>query len=234
MHRLCFVIVLLIFISCLASCGAVDQSLELAVCGSYGVPGMMCSDLKGGTFSCDIKETDSFGRILFAYETYNQIEQQLCTFLVICQHIDGNNVFYYEDICFIRNTEDMQAMESLKTENDWEKPLDYSKMATRPKTISFDLVLQTNTKTEIKIIKKEFCQLAGILENDITGSFLIDANSSGQTLDVFCVNRDGTMEQYLVMCDLDYQINWTKLQAHTEYEKEMILFKQENGWFYRK
>ena len=73
----------------LAGCGHVSQSLELAVCGSYGVPGMMCFDLKGDSYSCEIKETDSSGRILFTYAAYNQIAQEDAVFLVICQHTDG-------------------------------------------------------------------------------------------------------------------------------------------------
>lgn len=52
---------LLMFTGCLSQ----SESHNLAVCGSYAVPGMICYELKGNTFNCEVIEKDTYGRILF-------------------------------------------------------------------------------------------------------------------------------------------------------------------------
>lgn len=76
--------------------GCVDESenLKLAACGSYAVPGMFCHDLKGGTFTCNVVERDSYGRILFWYETTNIITRNKEKVYLICQEMDSKYVYF--------------------------------------------------------------------------------------------------------------------------------------------
>jgi hypothetical protein len=46
-------IILIVLSSCTMN---PDVHLELALCGSYAVPGMFCADLKGGTYEITILE----------------------------------------------------------------------------------------------------------------------------------------------------------------------------------
>lgn len=60
----------------LSSCEKEINERELALCGSYGVPGMFCYDLKGGSYSCNILEQDTYGRIMYEYSTTSAISNE--------------------------------------------------------------------------------------------------------------------------------------------------------------
>ena len=67
---------LFVMVCSFSACSDESEDMKLAVCGSYAVPGMFCHDLKGGTYSCDVIERDSYGRILFLYETASVITEK--------------------------------------------------------------------------------------------------------------------------------------------------------------
>ena len=232
MRRTFAVFFTLLLLISLVGCETVSQSLKLAVCGSYGVPGMMCFDLKGDSFSCEIKETDSYGRILFSYAAYNQFDQEDAVFLVVCQQTDAECVFYYEDICYIRDTADVTLIEGLKKRNDWNEPLNNEKMTTRSIDISVDLVLQTDSMVDAAKIEKLFCQMADIKENNIYDKCLVDKNHLGQALFVVLVNDNEGMQRYLIFSDTEYRICWILLNEASQYEDQVSTFKRQNGWSY--
>lgn len=232
MCRMLMIFTIMFLVISLACCGTVNQSLELAACGSYAVPGMMCHDLKGNTFACEIKETDSYGRILFTYDTYNIIEEKNTKYYVICQRNESNRTFYYEDVCYMRYTDQEEALQNLKNVNAWNEPLKTDKMSERPINISLDLFLQVNTRTELKIVKDEFCRLAGISQDNISYSVIIDSNETGQELYVFGAEDADFVQKYLVLCDEEYNLSWMILDIGTNYEEKVVVFKRQNGWNY--
>ena len=225
-----FLIIAMLF--CLSCCTSMDKSINFAVCGSYGVPGMMCFDLKGDSFSCKIIETDSYNRTLFAYEAFNHIENVLKTYLVICQQATSKNVLFYEDICYISYTEETELISELKNNNDWEKPLNQSKMAERPISVSNDLVLQINTKTDLYTIRDKFRKLQGLSNENVLDSVVIDVNEDGQLLTVIWLAEKNGTQKYLVMCDTDYLIQWTPINDGSSFEKQVVDFKHSNNWTY--
>ena len=214
----------------LLGCGHVSQSMELAVCGSYGVPGMMCFDLKGDSYTCEIKETDSFGRILFAYMAYNQLKQEKAMFWVICQRTSADSVFFYEDICYMPATEDVSCLGALKTRNDWEQPLDMEKATERPINISFDLFLQSGTKLDATTVKETFCRMADLKDSVIQDFGLIDENRAGQALYIALAGE----KKYLVLSNENYDLKWAALHEASAYEEQAVAFKQQNEWIYSK
>jgi len=73
-----------------------------------------------------LKETDQYGRELFHYETGKW------DIWVICQKSENEYVYYYEDDCYYVSENDIpipdNKLTQLKLQNDWNKPLDNSKM----------------------------------------------------------------------------------------------------------
>ena len=103
-------------------------SLDSAICASYAVPGMYCDDLKGGAFSYEIIEEDSYGRILYRFETINCLTEKEETVYVICQKTVSKYVYFYEDICYLFEENDNDDLMALKERNDWESELNTEKM----------------------------------------------------------------------------------------------------------
>lgn len=129
---------LMIIVHLLSACGSAEPTDALVVCGSHGVPGMFCFDLKGSTYECNILEEDSEGRTLYEYVAYSDITGQDESIVVICQHTDNRYVYYYEDQCYVVGDYQKADIEALKTLNDWGDTLNYSRMSRREVDITFD------------------------------------------------------------------------------------------------
>lgn len=71
------------------------------------------------------------GCILFEYTAYNLIVGDNAKVYVICQQYDAESVYFYEDCCYMYASDGESELQMLKDKNDWDKPLDYSKMAQR-------------------------------------------------------------------------------------------------------
>ena len=124
-----------------SGCRTHNHIFDLVACGSYGVPGMWCYDLKGQSFQCEILETDPQGRVLYMYTTHSEITGQQETALVICQSSTSRRICFYEDVCYYFGEAEGSEFLAFKQRNDWEAPLDESKMATRYHNVTFDLML---------------------------------------------------------------------------------------------
>lgn len=133
---------ILFMILLLSSCKApISQEISLAACGSFSIPGMYCYELKGGSFNCEVLETDVQGRCLFAYSTWNEITEQEETAYVICQKYNQEQVSFYEGMCYTFENDSQQEFKELKELNDWNCDLDESKMTNCFYSVSFDLFL---------------------------------------------------------------------------------------------
>ena len=167
MKRLSIFFLYLFTLTVLISCKDISPRHEMLVCGSYSVPGMICYDLKGGKFDCEILEEDSHGRILYEYTTKNVITDKEETALVICQMFDSEYVYFYEDKCYLLSGYENSEIDKLKEQNDWNEALDQSKMSRREINISFDLVLMTDSKIEANSVRSACRKELGINDKQL-------------------------------------------------------------------
>lgn len=214
----------------LSSCMRADRFLELALCGSYAVPGMYDFDLKGQT-SPVVLEEDGQGRILFEFTRQNSITGESGTVLVICQHIDADYVYYYEDLCYLYNCTLEEDIAVLKSQNDWELPLDFGKMSNRPNAISLDLTIVPDRVLKWKDLQKAInTGLAG-LNATLVESCLLDINPSGYELFWITAVANEDKTYYYAIINTDYNTAFMPAKNPTVVPNEIATFKNNNGWY---
>ncbi len=208
----------------------VAQSRALAVCGSYAVPGMLCNDLKGGTYDCSVLDTDSEGRILFSYTTLNTITDKKETVLIICQSAGSKYVYFYEDICYFMGDPSDSAIETLKKQNDWDCDLDFSKMTRRANNISFDHVLITEDELDYRKIRTACCRAFEIQESQIKDLYILDYNENQQAMYILELEEGNDSERYCVVVNEFYEVCYISINDIDTFYSEIAGFKQESGW----
>ena len=229
MRKIALLLAFLFVIVCsFSACADESEDMKLAVCGSYAVPGMFCHDLKGGTYSCDVIERDSYGRILFLYETASVITEKNEKAYVVCQQIDSAYVYFYEDICYLTVADGKADIESLKSLNDWDMPLDDSCMSRRKHSISYDLYIMTDSKIDYNEAEEACCQALDLLPSKIYVFTTLDINQYGQELFFLSINNDGAKETYCVLINSDYEVFFANVE--NDFQMQIRQFKQENGW----
>ena len=91
-----------------------------------------------------VLETDSYGRILFTFPSYYY---NLC----ILQKSDAENVYYYEDICFMEFKERREITDEVKAKikelNDWDCELTEDKMIKKAIELPKNYHERMHTKT---------------------------------------------------------------------------------------
>lgn len=90
---------------------------------------MFYPDLKGSEASCEVVETDDYGRTLFLYSAPSVISDKVETVAVICQKNTKEGVFFYTGDCFDFTEKSVDDFSRLKERNDWNMPLNESKMS---------------------------------------------------------------------------------------------------------
>ena len=159
---------LLLLMLTTSSCMRAGQFLELILCGAYAVPGMFQHDPKGGSLKSNVIEEDPEGRIIFELTGRNVISGERETVLVVCQHIDADYVYFYEDKCYLYPGYTETDIDSLKARNDWGSPLNWDKMSVRSNSISFDLYINTDSILEYQeidsAIRRGLGSLGGLLD----------------------------------------------------------------------
>lgn len=229
MRKRLVLLVVLVMVT-LSSCMRADHFLELALCGSYAVPGMFDFDLKGQT-SPVVLEEDGQGRILFEFTHQNSITGESGTALVICQHIDADYVYYYEDLCYLYNCTLEEDIAVLKSQNDWGLPLDFGKMSNRPNTISLDLTIVPDRVLKWKDLQKAInTGLAG-LNATLVESCLLDINPSGYELFWITAVANEEKTYYYAIIDADYHTAFMPTENPTVVPNEIATFKNNNGWY---
>lgn len=224
-----FLLILLLMCGILAGCGLAEE-LELAVCGAYGVPGMMVAELKGGSHELQIIERDSQGRILYSFTADNTITQKEETALVICQHIGNDTGYFYEDICYLFAPYSDEQITQLKQANDWSKELNFDKMTSRPIRVSYDFWIITDVALDYRKIEDSYCEANNIEYEQIQDMFILDVNPKGMPLYQLELERDGEIENYLVIVNLEYECFSLKFDGTLEDFQQLAQFKSDHGW----
>lgn len=227
-----FLALYLMLVIFLTGCDLHSPSHNLVVCGSYAVPGMLCSELKGGTYQCEVLETDSYGRILFSYSTKSIITKEEETAMVICQVSDSQYVYFYEDICYLWGEVTEDGIMQLKEHNDWECELDYTKMTKRENKVSFDLFLITDSNLYYNDILSAISDELQIQESDIKVVCFLDKSPSGQELNWVEIQKENSLQKYYMIINNDYELWYVEVDEDDTDLSTVVTFKQESGWDY--
>ena len=200
--------------------------------GSFAVPGMLCADVKGSRANCEILETDNQGRILFYYETFCVITQKKESSIVICQKYESDYVYFYEDICYLFSEWTDKDIEELKKQNDWNCPLDFTKMSRRHYSVSFDLVLIFDNELDYPVIYAKCMKEWSIDRSQIKDSSMVDIDSSGKNLIWILIQQNNLEKQYIILVDQSYNIQTLEITEVGNLFDELPIFKKNNGWVY--
>lgn len=222
-------IILIMFM--LSSCMRANRSLELRLCGAYAVPGMYYADLKGTATSINVIEEDKQGRILFEFTGPNAITDKRTSSLVICQQIDTEYVYYYEDQCYLYQNYTEADIDALKKQNDWDLPLNREKMSFRPNVISLDLYI-----VPALILKSEDTRDAIVngLTNMgavLTEYCLLDVNPHGYELHWITATSGGAAANYFVVINSDCETAFLPVADYMIDPNAITAFKHDNGWY---
>jgi hypothetical protein len=229
-------VILACLVFLLSSCNGISVTTEEQVCAIYSVPGLFAYDLKGMGDSA-ILERDSYGRTLNQYTYKNYITDTMQTVFVICQMVDEDEeyIYYYEDINYLVEVYTEEELNQLKQENDWEKPLDESKMSRRDCSYTFDVVLK-NPRNDVLSGKEVRVKIFEILKmQEETGdSWRIDTDAIGQETWVASFEKNGETTKYFALVDLSYNVSVMEIELVDGFiDKEAYAnFKKDNGWVY--
>lgn len=224
-----FLIVIVMSLS-LLSCGKRDESFDLKICGSFAVPGMYCSNLKGNESSVTIIERDSYGRILFEYKTDNYLLGKEETVYVVCQKYDSKYVYFYEDKCYDLSYGDGNNIEELKINNDWNNKLDYSKMSRRESEMTIDLKIKSSLNLYMNDVRAACCKELKI-ENSIIKDMCIDDCDFVSNSLYYLIVGDSEQQRYFIIVDLDYNVSFIEITDNFNMS-DLAQFKANNGWNY--
>lgn len=147
-HRF-LALILVLFILPLSACSARPERINWSLSGKYNsyaeiiyanVPFVVMPSYNMPYDWIQIVEEDQYGRVLFVYETISFMFGETTDTLLcvgICQKKSTQDVYFYEDICYLLalgKIEDYKSLFStediseLKQWNDWGIPLDETKM----------------------------------------------------------------------------------------------------------
>ena len=222
------ILIIVLIASMLSGCKSdITEDMTLAVCGSYAVPGMFCHELKGDTFSCEIVERDSAGRILYLYTTQNIISDSVESVYVICQKYDSRYVYFYEDICYAVGDSDEENIEALKALNDWDKPLNDDKMAARSKSVNMDLYITTDTQLDHYELVRYIANELSVEQENISKLVFLDNNMKEKSLYYLQLDSDAA---YLVISDENYDLCFNEIAYEDDIFDALPEFKLNCEW----
>lgn len=205
-----------------------SESLNLYACGAYSVPAMFGWEIKGTDTSCVIIDEDSEGRILFEYTTQNFITFEKQTAYVVCQKYDSQYVYFYEDNSFYIGTYEISAINLLKENNDWEQPINESKLSRREVIVTLDLVIFTNNETDMSKAKRSVCKALNIKDMQIKEMILDDTT---KTHDLFILHLENDCK-YWVIVGPTYSVAYLPIDNNILDYDALANFKRQNHWDY--
>lgn len=231
--------------------GGQKEDYPLVTLVSITVPGGNCNPY------VIRKEEDSYGRILFEAEAPNAVARYYDGLkgIFICHKI-ADGYAYYDDanayfICKRSEEYTEEQIDRLKELNDWDKPIDESKL-TKVKSLTsrFDSTIIKMTSSEEENVKKAFLDLSRKTWYDKNS-----ANSHKHTIEPSCKDADGRLfayvilspsyvnknflddkELYAIILNPDGTYNETALlEIEDPFKAQTAIyeFKMKNGWVYQ-
>ena len=191
---------------------------------------MFCWDLKGGSFACNVLEQDAYGRILYTYTTENVVTQNVETATVICQAIDEKYVYYYENVCFAFGELTAEQIEILKQNNAWNCELDYSRMASKSRKTSLDLVIIVKSSIERSKLLAVCCDELNVEEVQIKELCFLGSNSGNMELYWLSLEQENNGVRFFLITNEDYNVAFLQSDGSLDSIATIALFKLQNGW----
>lgn len=228
--RVILFILIMVLVVCIG-CGKQYLGDSLAICGSYAIPGMFCFELKGGTYRYEVLEEDAYGRILFSYTTQHCVTDQEETAVVICQAMDSDYVYFYEDICWIIGEHTEDDIAALKEQNDWEQELNFDKMSKRQDKVTFDYWIDVEKVLDTNLLKEKCNEKMKLPEYSIKSLSLVDKNNMDYELRLLTFEKDGIEEEYYILANPDYEIAYMDAGEEPVDRDTLVAFKKAFGWY---
>ena len=226
---LTFIIIPLMFSSCFDSN---PKNYAFISTASFSVPCMFRSDMRGGGY--ELLETDSYGRILGSMTDYCVFSGGSKTVLVVMQKYDDNSVYFYEDISYAFDDGRQETKTELKALNDWDLPLDESKMSKREVKYTLDNNLIVGSEVDFRRIEYQWTQDFKDSGNTIVDYSISDRDGLKHELYVIALETGAKeKEYYFAIVDIDsYELEYMKIEDINDYLEELIAFKQACNWHY--
>ncbi len=191
-------------------------------------------------------KTDSYGRKMFtvwissAMNFYaincgiKDISFKPSRAMVIMQGSDDEKIYFYEDYCFLLETEEgflQQKVDELMERNDWNKPLQPEKMSSRLSGDEFEGMTNIITvgRKEQEVIELLFPTVKVVricpINEDYNGKVLLGINTYDEASDRFT----SYFMIYDQETDVDRKENVIELTT-LDFGDEMHQFKIQNNW----
>ena len=198
-------------------------------------------------------EKDTYGRVLFEisfsstpfYPFYKYDSSHLRMFgYCVCQRTKANRAYYYLDDCFAVYWDADEFSETeqikLKQRNDWDAPLDESKMVFKPVIPAFESKIEstvfksdTDSLTKVQSLAKRIFQesVSNEEKDSVYIISLLDVDSEGKTLFIIDVYHEKTYSAaYFVLLDSDGLHDIIPVADRAHYWEELKTFRVHNGW----
>ena len=184
-----------------------------------------------------VLEVDSYGRTLFLYDADSILYDCDLYAYMVCQKVDDNYAYYYEDFCFslfdyFNNISDADFTK-LKEINDWDKPLDESKMI-KCKIEHTTFYEPQFHDVIIKAVKEKLKYGDGVLISCYPA--YLDDNSKKLFLISIIQNVSDKkyIKDYIAIFNDDYSYNADtfieELEDKYSYQNQLHSLKNKNGW----
>lgn len=211
----------------ICGCSVNRREVNLAICGSFAVPGMFCHNLKGDTNECVILEEDSYGRILYTYTTRSVITDQEETAVLICQNLASTEVYYYKDTCYLIGEWTDDELKLLKEKNDWEKPLNEDKMSSASNKTTLDnCIASSRGKLEYQKVQESCYETLGISDALVVDFCILDTCDRGAEIYWLVVNSDTGEECYFMRVEPNYSVSYLATERTLDALNDLLAFKQ--------
>ena len=195
----------------------------------------------------------SFGRQAFYYKDYGNPSTRLYAYAV-CQHYDEQFVYYYEDICFEICNEKadftQEKQERLKETNDWNQPLDDSKMIKKEilpeesegrKQPYLSIGYERAEKIEYYQAIETFQKTISVADQEQVYADILDIDSQDRLLIIVTVLQRksfdkidmDTIRSYFMIYDANSDSQTApivEIESAKTFADQLIVFKSQNAW----
>ena len=228
-----FLIIIVIASLLFSYCGShVPEKFAAISTASFAVPCMFRSDMRGGGYT--ILEKDDYGRVLFAMTEYCILLGAQETVIVIMQKHSDQYVYFYEDICYVTEDKFDEAESSFKELNDWNLPIDESKMSRRKVKYSMDNNLVLDFKEDFSKIRYRWSKELETPDVKIIDYTISDFDGVEYSLYIIVTeNEADEKDYYFSIVDIDsYEAKYMKIQDIGDFLDDLISFKKSSNWHY--
>ena len=239
---LLIIAVLFSFVGC-RKIGEVDA---LVTIGSY-VPTLCLYDYKD--LHSKTLETDDYGRELVVIASNNSMIYESMTFAVVIMQKRDKHIYYYDDVFYfihksgVKKISDfkaselnMEKVEALKKSNDWQKPLNKSKMTKKENAVALGGHIKdkwlSNNNSYFEKVKEKVAGETGVNVEDVWIHLVDNDNESLMLCLAYIDNGHGDYTVYFVIVGEKHNIKYEELENIYDYNEQIKNFKQSCGWNY--